>query len=156
MCASSVLVSYSACSHICDPRPLSCFKGPCVISLQADRTFAPRCAGDTVRLVAETCMTRKSTGATSSLGVAAVGNLRMPTVKLQTSDGTVSEYQEWKREVLATATLDIIEDAQIAGFVFFALETGPGKPRGLRAHLEVPGDVCSDVGLNTIWHILDE
>ena len=89
-------------------------------------------------------------------GGSVTDNVRMPKIKLTTFKGDVNMYKEWKREVMATAALYNVGDAQLSGLIYLALESGPGKPRDLLSHLEVPGDICSTEGLKTIWKILDD
>lgn len=71
----------------------------------------------------------------------------MPEMKFQTFDGMVSEHRAWEREVLPTEVLYDTEDAQLADVVYLTPQKGPGKPRDLLPHLEVPGGVCSGDGL---------
>lgn len=74
------------------------------------------------------------------------GGVRMPKTKLQTFDGTVSEYMQRKREVMATAVLLDIGYAQLTTW-------GPkGDPgtHDLVAHLEVAAGVCSGDWMKTV------
>ena len=59
-----------------------------------------------------------------------------PKFRIRSFDGNPGAYQEWKREVAATAMLYEVSDAHLASMVYLALEPGEGKPR----------DLLSDIG----------
>ena len=75
-----------------------------------------------------------------------------PKFRIRPFDGTPGAYQEWKREVAATAMLYEISDAHLASMVYLALEPGEGKPRDLLSDMEI-GEVCCADGLIKIWKI---
>ena len=64
-------------------------------------------------------------------------------------------YKEWRREVKTLTYLHDMEDHQVAGLLYLALEPGPGKPRGLFTVWEIPEDLQKTGALTDMWKILD-
>ena len=76
-------------------------------------------------------------------------------IQLKPFDGEATAYKEWKREVQTTALLYNISEQQLAGLIYLALASGPGKPRDLFTHYEIQ-ELLEPGGLTEMWKVLDQ
>ena len=83
------------------------------------------------------------------------GNKYFPKVTFKEFTGDVSMYKEWKREIELLTILHEIEEVRVAGLLYLALAPGPGKPRDLFGHWQIPADLQTEHVLKMMWQGLD-
>ena len=86
------------------------------------------------------------------------GSNKVPSLRLRVFQGSAKEYDDWRSEIVTTALVYDVRDAQMAGLVYFALPPGAAKPRNLLRHMQVRAEICNPdgSGLAAILKLLDK